>query len=63
MNQELADTIEMIQARTQEIEANERRGANVENLYAGRLAYITKALKLGAAPGYLAEITGNGRGL
>jgi hypothetical protein len=63
MSRELANTIEMIQARTEEIEANERRGVNVENLYASRLAYITKALRMGAAPGYLAEITGNGRGL
>lgn len=58
----LAKTIERIAERTQEIDANERRGGNVESLYRDRGNLIREALKLGAEPAYLAEITGNGRG-
>jgi hypothetical protein len=63
MAMSLSETIDMISERTREIERNERRGGNVEALYRSRGEMIKRALKLGAQPAVLAEITGNGRGL
>lgn len=63
MAMDMATTIEMIEARTEEIERNEARGADCTPLYRGRLKLIESALAMGAKPAYLAAITGNGQGL